>query len=346
MNEASQRPRIKKNMVAVLVAASIVYPSQTSAGIPVVDFSQIAQIVKQTAQQARQFAQQMQAFTNGIKNEIMLAGNEMQANINRTMMEISKVTESANDLFNKQTIKELTPETDAACLVETVAETLRGADCFIENEVSVKVEDTVSKRIPVAGKAYDLTTGGLETPVNYKQSVYQEMTQMDTSTDGKRLYARADIFNNDVLSDDEADALTLQIKILQGPPQEAFNNRDFTTAAYKQEFVDRTRKELLKLYAINSLEQQRAIRVKGAGSSNESVLQSLQHFVDETIGSEEWIKKITNTHSDVKQLKTTDQVIRQIATIEAYKTKLSLMNYKQMERIERLMSIQNLNSSR
>ncbi|MGX9080003.1 hypothetical protein ACWTQY_29495, partial [Klebsiella pneumoniae] len=69
MNEASQRPRIKKNMVAVLVAASIVYPSQTSADIPVSDFSQIAQIVQQTAQQARQFAQQMQAFTNGIKNE-------------------------------------------------------------------------------------------------------------------------------------------------------------------------------------------------------------------------------------------------------------------------------------
>lgn len=339
MNKACGNHRIKKNLTALLVSLAITYPSQSSAGIPVIDFSSIAQLVKQTAQQARQFAQELQTYANAIKNDIMLSGNQMQADINRSMMEISKITDSENDIYNSKIVRELTPETDAACLLETVSETMREADCFVETEVGDKIADAVSKRLPTAGKEYDTKGNTQQTPSEYKREVYKEMEKVE-ELGINRGYARADIFNKDVLSDNEAIALDLQIKILQGPPSEKFSSRDFNTEAYKAEFVKRTRQELLKLYAINSLEQQKAIRVRGAGASGESILQSMQFFVDSTIDDEEWIKKVTSSHSDLNKLKTTDQVIRQISSIEAYRARLSLMSFKQLERIERLVSIQ------
>lgn len=336
---------IKKAILISGISATLLIPFPTQAGIPVTDFGGIAQIVKQTAENARMFTQTIQTYANMVKNDIFLAGNQMQADVNRSMMEISKITQSQTDIYNSEIARDLTPEVDAACLVETVSATMRESECFVEGEVSSKMSSNVSKRIPLAGKEYGVAGNTQQTPQEYKREVYSEMTELDKTGEG-RLYARADLFNVDVLGDKEAKALDLQIKILQGPPDEKFAVRDYNTQAYKAEFVSRTRKELLKLYAVNSLEQQKAIRIKGAGPNGESVLQAMQYFVDETIDKEIWIKKVTNGIKDASELKTTGQVIRQMATIDAYRARLGLMQYKLLERIERLASIENLNNSK
>lgn len=344
---------MKKNikafaLVAVLSLPMSMTPSQpnNASGIPVIDFAAIAQMISEGAAEAARWAQQLQTYMNMMKNSVMLSGNQMTADMNRSMMEISKMSQIEVDLANQRRIEDLSPNSEAACLANTASLTMRTAPQKMSDYIASSTSSSLATKIPVAGKVSESVGGGVvQSPNDYRYEVYEEIEAVDSEASNsgeKSLYLRADVFNKDVYSEKELRAMEVQLKLLEGPPQSSWDSTDTNSQAYKREFVQRARKEALRMHAVNSLRTMIALRKQGSGQDGESMMQSLQYMVDETIGSEKWIKRITNTNQDVDKLIGTDEVIREIAMLDAYQTQLMLLQYKQMGRIETLMSIQTL----
>lgn len=103
----------------------------------------------QTAMNEFHETKKMIALMNKTKNDILMQGNEMQADINASIMKISKETQSATDIYNEKVMRDMQPaDVDACNVISLVNETI---DCEIETEKN-KFMNTNNKKISY-GKA-------------------------------------------------------------------------------------------------------------------------------------------------------------------------------------------------
>ncbi|MFK8770353.1 lytic transglycosylase domain-containing protein [Aeromonas caviae] len=134
---------MKRKTIAAIVTSIISFDvyagvwcgSPICPGDIVTDFESISvRTALESAAEEFHEARLMVTQINKFKNDIMLHGNEAQANINRSMMEISKKTESAVNIFNNKTLRDLQPDDSMACNVISLIE--ESADCDIKNQNS------------------------------------------------------------------------------------------------------------------------------------------------------------------------------------------------------------------
>ena len=134
---------MKRKTIAAIVTSIISFDvyagvwcgSPICPGDIVTDFESISvRTALESAAEEFHEARLMVTQINKFKNDIMLQGNEAQANINLSMMEISKKTESAVNIFNNKTLRDLQPDDSMACNVISLIE--ESADCDIKNQNS------------------------------------------------------------------------------------------------------------------------------------------------------------------------------------------------------------------
>ena len=98
-----KRNELSKGIKVAVMASMLVYlplKSEESHAVPVIDTAAIAQIVSQTSQQAANFAKEMAAYAKQMAQDIMLAGQKMRNDMNRSLMEVGNITDVQTQTHN------------------------------------------------------------------------------------------------------------------------------------------------------------------------------------------------------------------------------------------------------
>ncbi|EKP0310307.1 transglycosylase SLT domain-containing protein [Aeromonas veronii] len=247
---------MNKKLLAIYVATFLSFDAHAGGwcGSPicpgdiVTDFESISiRATLESAAEKFHEAQLMVAKINKAKNDILMQGNEAQANINRSMMEISKKTESAVDIFNKKTLRDLQPDDSMACNITSLIE--EGADCDVKNQNS------------------ELMKPGVYTSFFDRNKTTTFYDNYADKFQGNEPLTSPTLSNKDWISDSEKDAAVAAIDILTNEDlrgDKSGSRIDEDTYAGKAQAVSIARRELNNNIARNGLLQSVVDRTGGS----------------------------------------------------------------------------------
>lgn len=325
-----------------------------NAVVPVTDFGSIEQIAVQTGKQLQQFAAEMSTYAQQMAQEIQLFGQQMRSDFNRSVMEIGSVTQVQTDILNQELLSDLQPVPKDACVLISANQKEKQMSALSGNLTSQAMSNYNKRNMPKAGEMPDPYNSGTLSKKTYRENLYQEMENLDeqygsvsdsvgedAENKSGSVYLDPSYLFIDNMSQEEFRIANIQKEILAGPPNDPFVNRPLEgqEEKYKQEFVTKTRKQLLKSSSVYAIQDTISQRYAVNGLSK---IGTMEAYLDETIRSSDWIKKYTNTEQDVNKLTTSSQVTRSLLGIEAKRLELETMNYKQMEQIKILMALSSL----
>lgn len=113
---------------------------------------------------------------------------------------------------------------------------------------------------------------------------------------------------------------------------------DEKSDAYKKQAVNEARIEAFRNLAELTYSEAIAMRDGGTDGTNPSELFVLQNFSDERYGNKEWMSQIQNSDEPTKNEVQPPEVLRHIATMDAFMVHLDLIKYKQQLRMEALQA--------
>lgn len=351
-----KRNELSKGIKAALMASMLVYlplKSEESHAVPVVDMGAIGQIISQTGQQAANFAKEMGMYAKQMAQDIMLVGQEMRNDLNRSMMEVGNITDVQSQTHNIYMVAELKPDRDAACQMMTVNQYQGDATLMAETINRNAMSNYISRNMPKAGADPRNSESGVPTPIEFRLDMFDKLEELDekfsstgsdftgeSGADGS-VYLNPSYMFIDNMTPEEFGIATVQKELIAGEPLPQFSMQIPSGTDYKSEFVARSRQMMLKAFSVNAIQDIISARYTNP-ERGLSKVGTLEAYLDDTVRSEEWIMKYTNTNQDMEKLTTPSQVQRQLTMMQGKRLELELMNYKQMEQIKGLLAVQSL----
>lgn len=221
----------------------------------------------QTAMKEFHETKKMIALINKTKNDILLKGNEMQADINSSIIKISKETQSATDIYNEKVMRDMQPADIDACNVISLVD--ENIDCDIEEEKS-KLMHVNEKNISY-GKAVNDFYG------NYEKKF----------KDNQPLLSPAFI-SESWIGNDKKDAAIAAIDILtdKNLRERKIDKIDINTNAGKVQAVDEVRQDIINNMSRDGLLQ--SVVDRSSGDKNRpSKIQYMEKGVANYFGDQE-----------------------------------------------------------
>jgi len=141
----------------------------------------------------------MVTLMNKAKNDILMKGNEAQADLNRTLMGITKKTDSQTEIYNEEILRDMQPDDITACNVISLIDP--STDCDAESEKSdlmtPEYYDNNVKGTPISS----FYSNYVEKFPDGKPAIAPTLTNKDwiDSNDKEAAVAAVDILTNDKL---------------------------------------------------------------------------------------------------------------------------------------------------
>lgn len=344
---------VKIASLVTIITLAPLQSDKSEAYVPVVDWTAIGEVISQTSQQAANFAKEMTMYAKQMGQDIMLAGQQMRNDLNRSMMEVGNITDVQSQTHNIYMLAELAPDAEAACTMMTVNQFQGEHNLMAENITRSSMSSYVSRNIPRAGESPINSDSGVPTPFEFRMSMFDKLEELDgqystsssdftgESGESGSVYLNPSYIFIDNMSPQEFEIATVQKELIAGEPLPEFNIENTESDAYKSEFVTRSREFMLRAFSVYAIQD--IISARYADTERGlSKVGTLEQYLDSTIRDEGWIKKYTNTNKDMDKLTTPSQVQRQLTMMQGKRLELELMNYKQMEQIKGLLAVQSL----
>lgn len=342
----------KKKIAVAIVSAGSFLPLQANAGIPVIDPTAIAQIISQTAQQASNFASEMAMYAKQMAQDIQLNAQKMRNDFNRSVMEVGNITQVDTDLHNIYMLAELQPIRDDACVLMTTTQHSEKMKQTSEGLTSQGIGATTRRNIPNIGEKPD----NLITSQDYKLSMFDRMLTLsetenssistgnsETESGYERLLDPTNMFVENMDREQYMLALFQKDLLAGSPPETGFSSYNLNGVPYKKEYVERSRREIIRNFALYSIHTTIDKRFAGnSGSQGVSEIGAVEEFLNETIRNPDWVVRYTNTNPDTTKATSSAQALRMLVGIEAKRLELDLMSYRQQEEIKTLTAINTL----
>lgn len=350
-----KRNELSKGIKVAVMASMLVYlplKSEESHAVPVIDMTAIAQIVSQTSQQAVNFAKEMAMYAKQMAQDIMLAGQKMRNDMNRSLMEVGNITDVQTQTHNLYMMAELKPDTEAACQMLTLNQYQGDHNLMAETINRKAMSNYISRNMPKAGADPRNSESGIPTPVEFRLNMFDKLEELDerfsggpefTGESGEEgsVYLNPSYMFIDNMTPEEFDIATVQKELIAGEPLPQFSMQIPSGDDYKSEFVARSRQMMLKAFSVNAIQDIISARYADPDRGL-SKIGTMEAYLDDTVRNEEWIMKYTNTNQETEKLTTPSQVQRQLTMMQGKRLELELMNYKQMEQIKGLLAVQSL----
>lgn len=344
--------KLKKMIITGMLATSFIATNSYAVGYPVVDFSSVLSLLKQTQQEVDQFKQSIKEWTNQLNADIQGKSAQVDAMNNGFANSIVRQNQALSDVFNSHLRQEMQPSSDA-CSTYSVSDAMNDAMCGLLSGVATASEKRASNLLnqanPTLGALASSQANAKEILDDSRKIAQQEQGDQGRLHAGQGenqapspLVVRADVLLGS--QGDTYDALTAQstktfndivigAKVDTAPPN---NNQDDGL-----DYVDNyLRPNAMRAIAANSLDTIRALRL-GQDNNKPSVMQLMQKFVDDHFGTpegDEWIKKITNTQKDASDFMSDSSVLRSLTQLEAFNNYLSMMRYQSELRQETIQA--------
>lgn len=209
----------------------------------------------------------MVALINKTKNDILLKGNEMQADINESIMKISKETQSETDIYNEKIIRDMQPADIDACNVISLVN--NSVDCEIESEKN-KLMNTENN-----GKSYGKAVSDFYG--NYEEKFKENQPLMSPS-----------FISESWIGGEKKEAAVAAIDILtdKNLRERNIDSIDIETNSGKVQAVDSVRKDIVNNIARDGLLQ--SVVNRSSGNSNRpSKIQYMEQGVANFFGDQE-----------------------------------------------------------
>lgn len=221
----------------------------------------------QTAMNEFHETKKMIALMNKTKNDILMKGNEMQADINASMMKISKETQSATDIYNEKVMRDMQPADIDACNVISLVD--NDIDCEIEVEKG-KLMNAGRENVPYGKAVNDFYS-------NYEKKFKENQPLLSPS-----------FISESWIGNDKKEAAIAAVDILTD--KNLRNNNidkiDINTSAGKVQAVEDISKEIINNTARDGLLQ--SIVDRSSGDRNRpSKIQYMEKGVANYFGDQE-----------------------------------------------------------
>lgn len=344
-----------KNKIAIasLLITSLGCVNNAYAVDWVIDTTLIGKVVTQTQQAAMQHAEQMIAQAKQTAQDLVLQGQNMQNQFNNAVMQTGAITDTQTNIYNKSSLKELTPNFREACIALTLNRHLNEVSSEAGNSTQIHMNKLITQRLPRAGELPNPETSGVPTPKKWSLDIYKDLNALDVkyaglnnSSSGNRSEGQASVYLNPTnlftnnMSKDESFIAQKQLELLEGGPENPLRYSELKEA-YKQDFVKVAQKTIYKnmaVYAIQDIIDKRKVSNDG----QDSVISTNQAFINTTIKDQNWIKKFTNTDKNIQNLTTTSQVLRESLRIDAQRLAVQSQSQEELEQIKGLLAVQGL----
>lgn len=352
----SKRNKLSQGIKVAMMASMLVYlplkSEKSHANYPVIDFAAITEVIAQTSQQAANFAKEMTMYAKQMAQDIMLSGQEMRNDLNRSLMEVGNITDVQSQTHNIYMVAELKPDAEAACQMITLNQYQGNSNLMAETVTRKAMSSYASRNMPKAGADPRNEASGVSTPFEYRMNMFDKLSELDeqfssssefTGESGEEgsVYLNPSYMFIDNMSQEEFDVANTQKELIAGGPLPEFNMQITDNDDYKSEFVARSRQMMLKAFSVNAIQDIISARYSNS-ETGLSKMGTLEEYLNDTVRSEEWIMKYTNTNQDMEKMTTPSQVQRQLTMMQGKRLELELMNYKQMEQIKGLLAVQSL----
>jgi hypothetical protein len=351
-----KRNELSKGIKVALMASMLIYlplKSEESHAVPVIDVGAIGQIVSQTSQQAVNFAKEMAMYAKQMAQDIMLMGQQMRNDMNRSLMEVGNITDVQTHTHNIYMMAELQPDAEAACQMITLSQYQGDNNLMAETITRTAMSSYIERNMPKAGEDPRNSESGVPTPFEFRMNMFDKLEELDSNTSSSDFtgesssegstYLNPSYMFIDNMTPEEFDIATVQKELIAGEPINGyeFYIENVDDDNYKSEFVSRSRQMMLRAFSVHAIQD--IISARYADSERGlSKIGTMERYLDDTVRNSEWIMKYTNTSQDIEALTTPSQVQRQLTMMQGKRLELELMNYKQMEQIKGLLAVQSL----
>ena len=344
---------IKIALLSSVIIVAPIKPNVSEANYPVIDYTAILRIAQQTSQQAANFAKEMAAYAKQMAQDIMLAGQQMRNDLNRSMMEVGNITDVQTATHNIYMMAELKPDVEAACVMMTVNEYQADHNLMANEVTRNSMSNYVSRNMPRAGQDPRNSASGVPTPFEFRINMFDKLEELDeryassssdftgSSGEAGSVYLNPSYMFIDNMTPEEFEIATVQKELLAGEPLPEFNMEITDSDAYRSEYVERSRLMMLRAFSVHAIQDIISARYTNPDRGLSKV-GTMEEYLNSTVRNPDWVRRYTNTDQDVDRLTSSSQVQRQLAMLQGKRLELELMNYKQMEQIKGLLAVQAL----
>jgi len=202
----------------------------------------------------------------GMAEQVKMLGQQMSTQINKSIQDVGKKTDTVTNLRNIKTLADLQPTPEEACSLLTWQDYMDTNSTEIANEVISNNSTRIATRA---------IKGDSESRQNIINRQYRQLKQLRNSNEERSIYNLDTLYSNDTLNEDDARDALLAVDILANPERDINSVMEIRSGdSYKSEYVTNARKALI----INVIKQYLSDPVTerlGVGNSQTS-LESMQ----------------------------------------------------------------------
>lgn len=342
--------RVKKNFIAAFFALFVLGSSPAHAGVPTIDFSNLAEAITSNIMELKNWAEEKAKLAMEMDIEAMLTKMAI-SNVNNAYANmISRVNKASQDIFNQDLMEQMAPDSDICGNVASSIYTER-TKCHVDN---------LAKQI-----AYSVATDKARYDLNSVQSDFHrietarkvldgcsDLITVDASElteDQAVLYSQCvqagsliGVGTASTFSETEEKASEMQIRLLTGPVPE--QKKSSLMAKSSQNYVParlaEMRKDAVMSLSIASLSEIAKYRMKPGPGAELSPLGEFEMFVSER-NTPEWKLevgggKLEGESGSEDNTAYRTELLKKMTVLQLKQTEIQVEQFKHQLRLEGL----------
>lgn len=333
----------RKTAAASLVAAASVISVPSQALIPVTDVANLIESIMANMQEMQNWMQESELMRGAMEQAGLLTEMEVDTVNNGFANLIARTGKLHEEIQNLELLREAMPAHNA-CEVVTASANLEDILCDLEDERN-KANKKFQKRANTLGKEPGEASEHIEQEVRRLVDECRELGDDELGGDQPCLNAQLMLGGAlSALTDEESKAAENLIQLVVEPvPKMPPDSRLGDDAESESTRALHMREIALKSLAHASMHH--VLTERKSVDGQPSRMQLLKNFAEEHFGSHagaEHLAILTNTHGDKREsaAKQSDpsQVLRSIATMDAFLVYMEVLKYEQQLRMEALQA--------
>ncbi|MEZ9709253.1 hypothetical protein AB4254_11290 [Vibrio breoganii] len=334
-----------------LVICLSIASGTANATVPMTDISALVESINSNINRIEEYISDVGISMIGVESDASNNQNTVSMQMNMKQIELKKLMEQAEDLYNNNVEKEHEPMDESAdsCAVSS---TSAANDCYQADVKAEKIDIKTAelsnfKQTPV--EQYEASHTARETFIDDCRSLTYAAVPDDVDRMSASYCLRGGILlgaeTGDTYTAEEQNASDLMIKAITGVGSEYKPSQSYTEGTFEHAnaLTAEVKESVLRSIVFSSLTEVDALRSSAHETPSAmapSSLGLLQAYDDSRWGSESWkIKTGGNTQNPDDSLNI-HQVQRAIAEMQAFQIHLELLKYKQSLRMEVLKAAQ------
>lgn len=340
---------IKKTALAIALSSSMMFSTPSHAGLPTVDFANLAENIAGNIQSAAQWVSESQLMTAMMAADSYFQQTIMSMNAFLTQFSMQKELELNEELHNLLVKEMFEPDKQAPrnCAIQMVS---NAVECNKIDTTVAKIDvDSVennnfnSSSVKVQQQQIEKAKELIDSCRNMQYADNLEGTDKLSTSFCLRAGILTGAESGEAWTAEEQKAADAIIDLITDPIPGVKESQSLPEGSFEkdQAMVSEMRKLAIRSLAVSSLEHVASMR-RSAGETSSmqapSELALLQEFSNDRWGDPEWMVKVSGATEDIKDADSPTILQRKMVAMQAFLVHMEILKYKQQLRMEALQS--------